>query len=151
VEPVALADVGEADGSFDAAVAVLSLHHVEPLEASLRRLAALVRRGGRLVVDEFDVERLDVAAARWWIAQQTAIGADHGHDPAQVVAELQGHLHPLARVCDALARDFALAEPVRGPYLHRWHLEPGLRDAEERLIAAGRLPAVGARLVGTRR
>ena len=41
--------------------------------------------------------------------------------------------------------------PVPGPYLHRWNLETGLRDVEERLIAAGRLPALGARLVGERR
>jgi hypothetical protein len=46
---------------------------------------------------------------------------------------------------------FILGEPVPGPYLHRWELAPGLRDAEVHLIAAGRLPAVGARLVGTRR
>ena len=46
---------------------------------------------------------------------------------------------------------FALGEPVPGPYLHRWALEAGLRDAEERLIAAGRLPVTGARIVGRRR
>ena len=38
-----------------------------------------------------------------------------------------------------------------GVYLHRWHLPPGLRENEERLIGAGRLPATGARLVGVRR
>jgi SAM-dependent methyltransferase len=42
-------------GSFDAAVAVVSLHHVEPLEESCRRLGELVAAGGRLVVDEFGV------------------------------------------------------------------------------------------------
>jgi hypothetical protein len=41
--------------------------------------------------------------------------------------------------------------PVPGPYLHRWNLGAAWRDAEERLIAAGRLPAIGARLVGLRR
>ena len=39
---------------------------------------------------------------------------------------------------------------MSGPYLHRWNLEAGLRDAEESLIARGRLPATGARLIGTR-
>src|SRR4051794_3712498 len=56
VRAVALADVEEPDASFDAALAVVSLHHVEPLESSLQRLASLVRPGGRLVVDELDVE-----------------------------------------------------------------------------------------------
>ena len=56
VEPIELL---EAAGTFDAAVAVVSLHHVEPLEASCAHLATLVRDGGTLVVDEFDVALLD--------------------------------------------------------------------------------------------
>jgi hypothetical protein len=35
--------------------------------------------------------------------------------------------------------------------LHRWGLGPELRALEERLIAAGELPATGARLVAMRR
>jgi SAM-dependent methyltransferase len=150
VEALALHEVAEPAGAFDAAVAVLSLHHVEPLEPSCRRLAELVRSGGRLVVDEFDVERLDVVAAAWWIAQGTAAGRERPADP-QAMVDAHAGLHPVGVLRDALARDFALGDPVRGPYLHRWDLEPGLREAEERLVAAGRLPATGARLVGTRR
>ena len=51
---------------------------------------------------------------------------------------------------ESLLAHFALGEPVPGPYLHRWNLEPGLRDDEERLIAAGSPPATGARFVGRR-
>jgi SAM-dependent methyltransferase len=151
VVPVSLLDVRADDASFDAAVAMLSLHHVEPLPQSCRRLAGLVRSGGRLVLDEFDVERLDAAAAGWWIAQRAATGCEHPHDAAAMVTELQRELHPVRTLRAELAPFFELSEPVRGPYLHRWKLEPGLRDAEELLIAAGHLPAAGARLVGTRR
>jgi len=154
VTALALHEVPETDEPFDAAVAVLSLHHVEPLEESCRRLAALLRLGGVLVIDEFDVDRFDERAARWWLGQRAAIGAeDHGHarDPAGLVAEMRGHVHALVRVREALADDFALGEPVRGPYLHRWHLGERLRGAEEHLIADGALPATGARMVGTRR
>src|SRR5205085_8749573 len=42
VRAVALADLAEPAGSFTAAVAVVSLHHVDPLEASCRRLGELV-------------------------------------------------------------------------------------------------------------
>jgi SAM-dependent methyltransferase len=151
VWPVALHEVGEADGSFDGAIAVLSLHHVEPLPESCARLAALVREDGRLVVDEFDVERFDERAARWLRAQRAAAGDEHVHDPAAWVADLRAELHPVDALRDALDPPFALGEPVRGPYLYRWDVDPALRVVEEGLIARGELPATGARLVGRRR
>jgi SAM-dependent methyltransferase len=150
VVPVALLDLRADAASFDAAVAVLSLHHVEPLPASCRRLGELVRPGGALVVDEFDVERLDERAARWWLDQRAALGRDHARRAEEIVAELAAHLHPLRRLREELSPFFAVGLPVRGAYLHRWELDAALREAEEELIAAGRLPAVGARLVGTR-
>jgi SAM-dependent methyltransferase len=149
VREMVLLEVDEPDGSFDAAVAVVSLHHVEPLEPSLRRLGALLRPGGLLVVDEIDVKRFDERAAAWLIEHR---GPVHEHyAPDGLVAEMRGHLHSLERIRAGLAGAFALGEPVRGAYLYRWGLPPGLRDPEEELVAAGRLPAVGARLVGTRR
>jgi SAM-dependent methyltransferase len=144
VRPVALHELDEAP--FDAAVAVVSLHHVEPLEPSVRRLAELVRPGGKLVVDEIDVERLDERAVGWWQGH-----SGHEGDPTEIVGELRGHLHSLELLRATLIDSFAHGEPVRGPYLYRWNLPPGLREPEERLIASGELPAVGARLVGLRR
>jgi SAM-dependent methyltransferase len=146
VAPIALLDVDEPAASFDAAVAVVSLHHVEPLAESCRRLGELVRPGATLVVDEFAVERFDERAAGWWIAQRAA-----DDDASEVVAHLRAHLHPLSALCAALSPWFDLGEPVRGPYLHRWDVPPDLRAAEEHLIATGRLPATGVRLIGTRR
>ncbi|MEA2380657.1 MAG: hypothetical protein QOH72_628 [Solirubrobacteraceae bacterium] len=151
VEPVALLDLEAADGSFDAAVAVLSLHHVDPLAESCVRLAALVRPGGTLVVDEFDVARLDERAARWQMAQRAAAGLHVPEDLVAWAAGMRGHLHALSEIRNALAPEFAVGEPVRGAYLYRWELDPALRDVEERLIAAGALPATGARFVGRRR
>jgi SAM-dependent methyltransferase len=148
VRAVALADLDEPPASFDAALAVVSLHHVEPLGASLGRLAELVRAGGTLVVDEFDVERFDERAAAWWRARRD------GHDvpaAAEIVADLRHHIHPLALLRAELEPWFALGDTVRGPYLHRWNLPPGLLGEEERAIAAGEIPATGARIVGTRR
>jgi SAM-dependent methyltransferase len=151
VRPVALHELDEPAGSFDAAVAIVSLHHVEPLDESCRRLAELVRSGGTLVVDEFDVERFDERAAAWQLEHREAHGhEDHDRDPAGVVAHMRAHLHGLARIRSALAPWFALGEPVRGAYLYRWDLPPSLRDPEEQLIAEGWLPATGARLVGIR-
>ena len=148
VAPIALAQLDEASGSFDAVVAVVSLHHVNPLPDASSKLAALLRDGGRLIIDEFDIGALDERASRWWADQRAAAGHDHGHDPASTVAEMQSHLHSLSTIEAELGRHFVLGQPVRGAYLYRWHLPDGLRESEEQLIAAGALPATGARLVG---
>jgi SAM-dependent methyltransferase len=137
--------VDESEAAFDAAVAVLSLHHVEPLAESFDRLAALVRPGGTVVVDEFDVACFDERAADWWIGQReiaTAEPPEHSHT---LVREMRDHLHPISRVRAQLQHSgFELGTLTRGPYLYRWDLPPGLRGAEEQMIAAGLLPATGA-------
>jgi SAM-dependent methyltransferase len=148
VERVALID---ADGDYDAAIAVVSLHHVEPLAQSCAHLAELIEPGGVLAIDELDIRRYDERATAWWLHQRSAAGHDDDHTPESILDGMRGHIHALDDVLAALAPHFALGEPVRGPYLHRWHLPPGLREVEERLIGSGDLPATGARLVGIRR
>jgi SAM-dependent methyltransferase len=150
VVQLALLEVGEPPGSFDAAVAVLSLHHVNPLRESCERLADLLRPGGRLVVDEFDTERLDERAAGWWCRHHADAPGAHPHDPPELVAEMRGHLHPVARLRDQLGRRFSLEDVTRGPYLYRWELPEGLREEEERLIADGSIPVTGVRFIATR-
>jgi SAM-dependent methyltransferase len=151
VRAVALADLDEPAGSFAAAVAVVSLHHVDPLEESCRRLGELVAPGGTLVIDEFDVAALDLGAAAWWLEQRAAIGEPQRQTAEELVADHRAHLHPLERILAALEPHFELGEPLRGPWLHRWNLGDSLRDVEEDAIARGRLSAVGARVVGRRR
>jgi SAM-dependent methyltransferase len=146
VLPVALEDYEDRPRSFDAAVAIVSLHHVTPLVRSLRGLAGLIKRGGRLVVDELDGWAFDEATAAWWLSHS-------GHDstPADMIAGLREHVHPLATIVDALAEWFDVGVPVPGAYLYRWKIDPALRGEEEALIAAGELPAIGARFVAVRR
>ena len=64
---------------------------------------------------------------------------------------MRHHVHSLSSLREALRPHFTLSESAPGPYLYRWNLGPELRAEEERLIAAGELPATGVRLVGTRR
>ena len=141
----------EQSGTFDAAVAIVSLHHVEPLAESCAHLAGLLVPAGTLVVDELDVGRYDERVTTWWLHHRRAAGHEDHHDAASILDGMRGHIHPLDAVREALAPHFETPEPVRGPYLHRWHLPPGLRENEERLIGQGRLPATGARFVSTRR
>lgn len=150
----------EAEGRFDAAVAVVSLHHVEPLAESLAHLAGLLVPGARLVIDELDVDRCDERALRWWLAQRTALWLGAPHDdapdadarkPEEIVAEMRAHIHTLETVRATLSTHFDIGESVRGAYLHRWALAPSLREPELEQIAEGRIPAVGARMVAIRR
>jgi SAM-dependent methyltransferase len=150
VDRVALADVTEPPGSFDAAVAVLSLHHVDPLARSCERLAELVRPGGILVVDEFDVAEFDERAASWWLDQRRALGESEDHEHAAMVDDLRAELHSSVRICETLAAGFEVSRPLRGSYLYRWDLDESLRPVEEELIAQGELPAVGVRFVAVR-
>jgi SAM-dependent methyltransferase len=141
----------EVAGSFDAAVAVVSLHHVEPLEQSCAHLATLIKPGGVVVIDEIDIERYDHRAISWWLGQRQAVGRPHEQqDPAKLLEELRHHIHPLSKLNAALQPYFELGQPVRGPYLHRWELQADLHDAEVDLIADGLLPAVGSRQIARR-
>jgi len=151
VLPVALADVDEPAGSFAAAVAVVSLHHVDPLEESCHRLGELVQPGGTLVIDEFDAGAFEIGAAAWWLEQRAAIGEPQPQTAEELVADHREHLHPLGRILEALEPYFELGPPLRGAWLHRWNLGDSLRAVEEDAIARGHLRAVGARLVGRRR
>lgn len=150
VRRVALLDLDERNGSFGAALAVTSLHHVEPLEESLGRLADLLEPGGVLVVDEFDVGAFDERAAEWWLRQRRALGGTEHASAEELVAEHRAHLHPLERIVAALELHFELTAPVSGPYLYRWDLAESLRPEEEEAIARGEIPAVGARLIARR-
>jgi hypothetical protein len=103
------------------------------------------------VADEFDVDRFDERAAAWWLAQRRAAGGEHDEAPAEHVAMMRAHLHPVARLAGALAPWFDVGAPVPGAFLYRRHLDWSLRPVEDRLIAAGELPAVGVRFVARRR
>jgi SAM-dependent methyltransferase len=150
VRACALHELDEPPASFDAAVAVVSLHHVDPLADSLRRLAAVLVPGAPLVIDEFDVGAFDSDAAQWWLDQRHTLGGGERATAEELVQEHRHHLHALDRILAALRADFDFGTAVRGPYLYRWNLGESLRLPEEELIAKGRIPAVGARLVARR-
>jgi SAM-dependent methyltransferase len=151
VDGVALADLKAEPGTFEAAVAIRSLHHVHPLAQSLQQLADVLQPDAPLVIDEMDVVAFDDRAADWWLRQQAVLGQARDVSPQQLVNEHRAHLHPLDAIVEALAAWFDLGAAVRGQWLYRWDLGPSFRDEEESLISVGQLPAVGARLVAVRR
>jgi SAM-dependent methyltransferase len=151
VEPVALVDAPDPPRPFDAAVAVVSLHHVEPLEPSVQRLAEVMGPGTPLLIDEFDVSALDERAAAWWLEQRHALGGDDAETPAELIEKMREKVHPIDLVVEALTKWYDVREPVRGTYLYRWKLDESMRPAEEQLVAVGELPRTGIRIVARRR
>jgi SAM-dependent methyltransferase len=151
VAPVALIDLPVPDAPFEAAVAVVSLHHVEPLEESVERLAAVMAARAPLLVDEFDVSALDERAAAWWLAQRRARGAEEEETPPELLETMLAKVHSLELLVRVLSRHFDVGPVERGTYLYRWKLDESLRPAEEALVARGELPQTGVRLVATRR
>jgi SAM-dependent methyltransferase len=151
VHGVALADVDAGRGAFGAAVAIRSLHHVEPLAPSLHRLAETLEPGAPLVIDEMDVAAFDRRAAAWWLGRQAARGEAPDKTPEQLVEEHRAHLHPLAAILEALGDWFTVGTPIRGTWLFRWNLGEEYRAEEEALIASGQIPAMGARVIAIRR
>lgn len=145
-----LHELDEPPASFDAAVAIVSLHHVDPLAESIAHLAGLLRPGAPFLVDEFDVGAFDRRAAGWWLEQRGALGADHAPSADQLVDEHRAHLHPVDRIVQAIEPHFQVGTPVRGVYLYRWDLGEPVRAVEEELVGRGELPAVGARFLARR-
>ena len=128
---------------FDAACAVMSLHHAD-LDRVVPTIARLLRPGGRLYVFEFAWETYDVRAAAWAQAHD-ASGRDH-----TVTAWMREHadLHTGAAVHAALTEAFDLDREEPRPYLARMVGAPELEGEEQREIAAGRLPALGRLWLG---
>jgi len=151
VEAVALAELPDPPGPFEAAVAVVSLHHVEPLEASIERLATVTAPGAPLLLDEFDASALDERAAAWWLEQRRARGGDEEESPTELIETMRAKVHPIDALVRALARYYDVGAPVRGTYLYRWKLDEALRPVEEQLVTAGRLPPTGVRIIARRR
>jgi SAM-dependent methyltransferase len=151
VRPVPLHELAEPPGSFAAALAVTSLHHVEPLEQSIGHLAELLEPGGVLVVDEFDVAAFDRRAAEWWLRRRSALGPAEHASADELVGEHRAHLHPLAGIVAALEPHFHVGTPLYGPYLYRWDLGESFRPEEEDAIARDEIQAIGARLLAHRK
>ncbi len=145
IQRVALAGLQAGEAAFDVALAVVSLHHVEPLAESVEVLFRALVPGGRLIVDELDVDRVDHRAAAWLIAHSEH---EHAKTPAALIADVRAHIHPLGELREALeTAGFELGPIAHGAYLYRWRQPPSGEDEERAAIAAGELPAVGARFV----
>jgi SAM-dependent methyltransferase len=132
-------------GSFHAAVAARVLHHVEPLEPAVAKLAGLATT---LILDEFASERVDGRASAWWDRHRRTLRDPAG--PPELHAWRLEHpdLHPSAKVLAVARRHYTERYFEWRPYLYRWLKNPQSEEVERAAIAAGELRALGYRWVG---
>ena len=142
-----LGELGD-EGPFDAAVARYSLHHIEPLDGAIDRIASLLASRGKLVVEEFGWDLVDEPTAAW-IAEQL------GRDSADAaLAEWRADRQRLHRYGDLrreLDRHFEERLLEWHPYLHRSLERPELEAREREAVNRGEIAAIGFRYTGLRR
>ena len=144
---------------FDAAVAVLSLHHAGVLERVLDKVRSLLKPGGIFIVDEFRKERLaDRATAAFYYHQRLSLihaGRDEGHPLIGGSFEAwfsrsrqRAGVHEEEEVLVALEERFSTRSLSYGPYLFRQGLDIEVEPLERKLIAEGGIQPTGLRWVG---
>jgi hypothetical protein len=142
-------DFREVEGRFDAVVAGRVLHHVQPLDDGLDRIAELAPL---LVVDEFAWDRIDADAQDWYEAQHRMLSAAGAAPPGPSSIDewrwRHAQLHPHDAVLAALRARYNELELEWLPYLHRWLGGPASEALERTLVDAGAFPAIGYRWAG---
>lgn len=153
-------------GPFDAAVAVLSLHHLEDLGVALDRVRSLLGPGAVFIVDGFSKEELeDEATAAYSFYQWLAL-LRGGHSAVRAGAPVYEedsfeswrsrfsrhleHIHEGRKILSALEARFEGREFASGPSLFRLDglLYQDLGPLERRLIEGGGIRPVGFRWLG---
>jgi SAM-dependent methyltransferase len=139
------------EAPFDAAVCERVLHHVEPLQPAVDKLARLAPR---IFVEEFAHERLDEPTRDWCEGQHrmfAAAGAEpQGPGDLGRWREEHSGLHPSEVVLAALDTRFERTHCEDRPYLYRWLRGPNSEVLEQTLVDARAIRPLGLRYAGTR-
>jgi SAM-dependent methyltransferase len=161
---------------FDALLFTRSLHHIENPAQAAGHAYKLLKPGGRVVAEEFAVERMDNDTARWFYELCSLLEAaglmkpDPGQDPLASSPldrwyrehDHDGPVHAGEDMLVALGTRFELERVESAPYLFRYFCERmessdrGARVAkwvfelESLRIVEPTLRAVGLRVVGRR-
>jgi SAM-dependent methyltransferase len=153
---IKLADL-ERGEVFDAVVAARTLHHVRDVDLALDRIAAHLREGGLLLVDEMGWDLLDEPTGEWLWSQQRVAARVSG-DPAPATLdecwdEWRGEhvgLHGYARLRDELDARFREVHFSWEPSLYRYLDGVASEELERSLIESGAIRPTGFRYVGAR-
>jgi SAM-dependent methyltransferase len=165
------------DGNFDAILFTRSLHHIHPLDESIRRAANSLAEGGRIIVEDFAYESVDERTLRWFtsalrLLEATGSLATNDEFLEKVLSKTetlkawrQNHeneLHSAARINAELGKRLGHVIREDAAYYFRYVANAitatGRRDAilqalakqEGTLLVDGSIVALGRRFVAAR-
>jgi hypothetical protein len=110
-------DFREVEGEFDAVVAGRVVHHLDPLDEAVEKLASLAPL---LVVDEFAWDLIDPELQAWYEAERSARPDAVGPPSLDEWRWRHPGLHPSGAVLDALRARYEERTLEWVPYFHHW-------------------------------
>ena len=147
---IALEDLDD-PGPFDAVVGGRVLHHVDPLDSALDKLAALAPL---LILDEFAWNHMDEPTIDWYESHHRLLVAA-GQTPKGPpdLAEWRAR-HTGLHTYEVLRAEIDARYDERHfewrPYFYRWLGGPATESLETGLIEAGAIRPIGFRYAGVR-
>jgi SAM-dependent methyltransferase len=164
-----------AAAQFDLIIFSRSLHHMGRLPEALARAHAALVPHGRVLVEDFAFHEVDRTSIAWFralleqlrgqnrlldVATSFASQILNAPDPAAVWWREADHIHPAARLHEAMSACFRIERSERVPYFYRYiapHLVDPSADALDALIAeerraadSGRITLIGRRYAAAR-
>jgi len=158
---------------FQAIVFSRSLHHILPVETTVRRAAELLTEDGLLLVEDFGAELLDLKSALWFFGLKASLETNcetgHGHGPSlengiipsDPLLTWRDHHFGRHEVADsetlmsAIHKYFNVLHVEKLPYLYRYFVDDvsanqarKILDWETALCNAGAIIPIGIRCVG---
>jgi len=158
------------DDPFDIIIFTRSLHHIHDLKKTLDHSKSLLKKGGKLIIEDFDVEMVDLKTARWYydtisivdIINRVEKFSKYIKDPLKAWKEDHAHeptLHSGEEMIKNIEQAFRIIKIERNAYLYRsicglinndengFHVTKRILEIENGLIAAGFILPNGLRIV----
>jgi SAM-dependent methyltransferase len=155
---VRLEDLADDEGDFDAVVAVRALHPIRDLAHGLDRVAALLRPGAPLVIDEIGWDLMDEPTLDWLYGQRRALAAagrgdapDSFEDARKEWESTHLGIHGYAALRRELDTRFEERAFLWTPFLHLLLGGVATEVLEQALIDAEAIRALGFRWAGVAR
>ena len=95
--PAQQADLLEYQGGpFDVVLFSYALHHISPLDQALEKVRSVLAPGGRVILEEFGIDRVDAPTAAWFFGTQDVLVAEGLLEDTDPSGVLEGK-DPMAR------------------------------------------------------